>query len=430
MQLKISVKRLLSNIVDLTCFFICYIILNLTAGLDSNITASVYFIFVSFIICFIIPLVVFSNTIGKLIFNLHWNQQKEKKHLIIIKYVIYYLSVAPEFSIISFIANIPFLKMSNYSVLSLQISASILVVDLIIFIFSLGKYHLLDYMFNLQIIGLSFKKTPLKSLSIHLLFWWFFIVINLAFIKWDLSVKGINDAIIEDVYFENFPDDLYYGNKPFVVKKKSDNVFIPSDMLSLLFDKEYDEKIIFLYLPFEIFNDKNERFQICKDLILQSIINDVFLDYKPKQTKVVLKTDKNGKFLEYYNYSYTYYFCKDAINWGIYGGIENDSSTIYKYINFINEVKNAQPVESRIIPIESSLSSNQLKIIANKAELIFNRVDFNDVKVRANMQLNFPPQRVLYRHNYWNIVGAELPILDDDTFFLKNARDEVSTKYF
>jgi len=44
------------------------------------------------------------------------------------------------------------------------------------------------------------------------------------------------------------------------------------------------------------------------------------------------------------------------------------------------------------------------------------------------MQLNFPPQPIIYRANYWNIINGEIPDYEDDIFYLKFSRDEISGK--
>ncbi|MBL0013006.1 MAG: hypothetical protein IPP30_04390 [Flavobacterium sp.] len=272
---------------------------------------------------------------------------------------------------------------------------------------------------------MEYIKRPLKSLSIILLFWSVLIFTNLAFLKKDISVRNLYSSISNDIYTENFPEDLFYGNKVFVVKRKSDTVFIPSDMLSFLFKKEYKQKLLFLSLPFEIFNSKEERFIICKELLLQSIRNDMFMQFHPKQTRITLRAFKKGNFLEYYNYTYTYYFNRDGY-WGLYGGIKNDSTMVDTYYSFIKQTK---AIKSEKISFQSTILSDKIMIRSKTAKLQFDKISFDETPQRGMMQLNFPPQNIIYRTNYWNIIdGSEFPDLEEDFFYLQFCRDEISSK--
>lgn len=347
--------------------------------------------------------------------------------LINIKYYLYFLAFFPGFSLISLFTNFPYFKINNYNLaISIQLLITISILDLIIFLFSLGKFHLLDYILNLKLENLEFKKKELKSLSIILLFWTIFIFTNLLFLKLDLTIKKVNDTVSKDIYFENFPEDMFYGNKPFIVKLKSDSVFITSDMLSFLFNKVYDQKVIYLNLPFEIFNSKEDRYKVCKDLLIQSMNNDIFTDYNPKQTKIVLRSFKEGYFLEYYSYNYTYYYSKEETSWGIYGGIKNDSLTVEKYTNFVNKV--IKQKNKKKITLNSTLYNNKYEININQDKIQFEKIHFNETEMKGMIQLNFPPQPIIYRANYWNIINGEIPDFEDDIFYLKFSRDEISNK--
>jgi hypothetical protein len=426
MQLITVIKRILSNIIDIILYLGLFILLNFITQIENNIDASLFLLFITYILYFGLPLFFVGNTIGKVLFGLKW---KNSGNLLIIniKYYIYFLTFFPGFSLVSLITNFPYFKIDNYNLaISIQLLITISILDFLVFLFSLGKYHLLDYVLNLKLENLEYKKKELKSLTIILLFWIIFIFTNLFFLKLDLTIKKVNDSVSKDIYFENFPEDMFYGNKPFIVKLKSDSVFITSDMFSFLFNKVYNQKVLYLNLPFEIFNSNEDRYKVCKDLLIQSMRNDIFTGYNPKQTKIVLRSFKEGHFLEYYSYNYTYYFNNVESSWGIYGGIKNDSLTVNKYNNFVNNVSKQK--NKKNINLHSTLYNNKYVININKDEIQFEKIHFDEVEMKGMMQLNFPPQSIIYRANYWNIISGEIQDLEDDIFYLKFSRDEISGK--
>lgn len=426
MQLTTVIKRILSNIIDIILYLGLFILLNFITHIENNIDASLFLLFITFILYFGLPLFFIGNTLGKIFLGLKWKNSANIL-LINIKYYVYFLAFFPGFSLVSLFTNFPYFKIDNYNLaISIQLLITIAILDFLTFLFSLGKFHLLDYILNLKLENLDYKKKELKSLTIVLLFWTIFIFTNLFFLKLDLTIKKVNDSVSKDIYFENFPEDMFYGNKPFIVKLKSDSVFITSDMLSFLFNKVYDQKVIYLNLPYEIFNSKEDRYKVCKDLLIQSMHNDIFTDYDPKQTKIVLRSFKEGCFLEYYSYNYTYYFNKGEYSWGIYGGIKNDSLTVEKYNTFVNKVNKQKSKKN--INLHSTLYNNKYVININEDKIKFEKINFNETEMKGMMQLNFPPQPIIYRANYWNIINGEIPDFEDNIFYLKFSRDEISGK--
>ena len=425
MHLINVLKRIASNLIDILLFLSGFIVLKLLSSENKSSEEAFYLIFASYILLFVPPLLTHGNIIGKLVMNLTYKSSKSK---IFLKYSIYLLAFFPGFSIISTITDFPYFQASNYNIaISIQLLITLSLLNLIVFLLSAGKYHILDYLLNIQICGLEFNKKPLKSLTIALLFWSILVFTNLAFLKKDISVERVFNSLSKEVYNENFPEDLFYGNKIFVVRRKYDGVFIPSDMFSFLFRKEYDQKLLFLTVPFEVFNSKEDRFAICKELLLQSGYNDIFAGYKPKQTRITLRTFKDGDFLEYYSYSYTYYFNEDNGVWGIYGGIKNDSTMIDSYSSF---VVNIPRNKTRTVNFESTIYTNKYIIKHENAELNFEVIPFEVAPMKGSMQMNFPPQNIIYRGNYWNVVdGSEITDMDDDYYYLKFCRDEISSKY-
>ncbi|WP_123855447.1 hypothetical protein [Chryseobacterium shandongense] len=372
------------------------------------------------------------NSIGKAIVNISWYNSSYKKHLLLFKYIFYFLFFIPNFSLISALTNFPFLINFGYDkILSIQLAVSLILIDLIMFLSSCGRYHAIDYILDIKINGMHYNKLPLVSLSYFLSFLGCFLTLNFTCHRYNFDFQNLNRSLSKEIYWEHYSEDLYHGNKPMIVKKKSDEVFTPSEILSFLFHKEYNQKIIYLILPEKVFNSADDRKKICYNLIDESITNDIFKSYKPIQTKIVLTTIKEGNFFEYYNYSYTYFFDRNLSELGVYGGIIGDSLTPEKYFNFVKKVigKKGFPTtdkKTKYYDLKASLSKDNYNIFIENEKLSFKLIRFEDVEKKANFQLNFPPQSVIYRSHYFNLTDGNFQV-DDNLYYLKFARDSISS---
>lgn len=439
MHLKIVLKRLLSNKIDFILFLSTYLLLVYLSEINRTQSNLIYVTLVAFILYFTVPILTINNTFGKAILKIEWKNSENVKHLLLFKYIFYFTFFIPSFSLVSTITNFPYLNNTEYDkILTIQLVSSLIIINIIILIIGLGKYHALDYILNLEIKYLEYSRKPLLSLFYMLLFVSSFIILSFISYRFNISFQKINNTFAKEVYWENFSDDLFHGNKPMVIKKKSNEVFTPSETLSFLFNKEFNQKTIYLMIPEKIFYSTSDRKAICYNLLRESIDNDIFYNFDPSQTKIVLTTIKEGYFFEYYNYSYTYYFDKNFPDLGIYGGIIGDSLTPTKYLNFVKSVKLKQnslseafkhtKKEKKFYALKASLNYKQYNIFVEDVKISFDFIRFEDVKMKTNMQLNFPPQSVIYRTNFFNIVGDDLQI-DDNIYYLKFARDEISNEY-
>lgn len=451
MLLKTIFKRVLSNFIDLILFILIYIILGYISNFERTENNMNYILFVTFILYFIIPIIIVKNTFGKLLLNVSWLDNSKTKYFLALKYSIYFLFFAPKFSLISLLANIPIINASNYDkLLSIQFFCTFLTLDIIIYLLSKGKYHIVDYIFNLQIKNLSYQKNELKSLSIILSFVSIFFIINITCFRFNLSFQNINNSISKDIYNERFPIDKFYGSRILVIKQKTSQIILPNNMLSFLFEKEYNQKILFLYLPYNIFNSTVERKRICYELINQSLTNDFFSEFKPEQTKIVLTTIKEGYFFEDYDYRYTYYYSHKIPQWGIYSGIKADSAIIKDYVNFVTGIENDNNEKLKLIlkkskknikknfEIEDELKfvhfnsviyCDRLEISSKKNKLTLKKIDFNKADLQGNFQLNFPVQSLNSRVHFFNILSNQTFENDENVYNLIFARKEISDKY-
>lgn len=439
MHLKIILKRILSNTIDLILFLSTYLLLINLSGINRIQSNLIYITIVTFILYFIVPILSINNTFGKAILNLEWKKRKNIKHLLLFKYIFYFTFFIPSFSLISAMSNFPYFKNFGYDrILTSQLISSFIIINIIIFFISLGRYHVLDYILNLEIKNLEYNKRPLLSLLYTLLFISSFIILSFICYGFNINFQKLNNSFAKEVYWENYSDDLFHGSKPMIIKKKSDEVFTPSETLGFLFNREFNQKIIYLMVPEKILNSASDRKAICYNLLYESIDNDIFYNFKPSQTKIVLTTIKEGFFFEYYNYSYTYYFDKNLPDLGIYGGVNGDSLTQKKYLDFVKNITSKQITlkealqntnkEKRYYRLKTTLSDKQYNIFVEDEKLTFDLIRFEDVKKKTNVQLNFPPQSIIYRTNFFNLVGDDL-LMDDNVYYLKYARDEISNKY-
>ena len=332
-------KRLLSNLIDFIIYIIIFFILFKISGLETNTNHLYYFYFISFVITFIFPVFLIKNTIGKKITKLEWEDKTNLKLKLFTKYTLYYLAVAPSFSILSAISSFPLLNpvIGDFDkILSVQLFFALVITDIIVFIASLGKYHIIDYIINLNLSNYNFKRKPMRFLFSLYLYFSIFFLFNLYSYKYNLSFSSIGNSFSSSMYKEQYPADLFYGNSVFSLKEKSDGVFSPTNPLSFIYKQKLSQKTLYLNVPTQIFKSESERKSICLNLIMQSYRNDLFSDFKPEQTRIVLSNIEQGMFLEYYNYFYIYYFDNDLIEWNVYGGIEADSITMKNYIDFNN----------------------------------------------------------------------------------------------
>jgi len=194
------IKRLLGNIIDFLVYIIVFFILFKMSGLETDTNHLYYFYFISFVFTFLLPIILINNTIGKQLLKLKWKNSQDLKLKLGLKYTFYYLSVAPSFSILSAISSFPLLNpaFGNFDkILSFKILIVYTITDLIVFILSFGKFHIIDYLFKLDLDGYSFYKKPIKFLYITYLFFGLLIISNLYSYKYDLTFSSIENSIIQ-----------------------------------------------------------------------------------------------------------------------------------------------------------------------------------------------------------------------------------------
>lgn len=456
------IKRLLGNLLDFLIYIIIFFILFKMSGLETDSNHLYYFYFISFVITFIFPVITIKNTIGKKLLKLEWENNAAIKLKLSTKYFIYYLAVAPSFSIFSAISSFPLLNplFNNFDkIIVIQFAIAYVITDIIVFLFGLGKYHILDYLFNINLNNHPFSKKPFKFLGVIYLFFGLFFVLNLYVYKYSFTFSNFENSISSTLEKEHYPSDQYYGSYVFTVNEKSDGVFKPTKPFTFLFNQKLQQKTLYVNLPKEVFNSENERKSICLNLLVQSITNDLFSDLKPEQTRIVLSNIERGIFLEYYNYFYIYYFDNDLVKWNVYGGIEADSITMKNYLNFnynynksiLNKQENIEKkynltwkelIEKSEIDsllnneiknvfnanLSSELYYDRLKITNDTNYIEFKKIEFKDTKLNGYMNFNFPISDLQQRVNLTNLVNGKAFEYDENVDYLKLLREETTNK--
>lgn len=437
-------KRLLSNCIDFLIFVTLFFLIFKISSLETKVAHLTFFFTTAFLTVFILPVIYLGNTIGKTILNIYWLNSQFIKSKLILKYTLYFTSVLPSFSFISCIFSFPYFKIKDSnSLLVINVSTffAFILTDIVFFVFSLGKFHILDYLLNLKIKGLIFKKNKWVSLGyIFCFFGLLFLAMVLSF-RYNVSTTSLNQSINESSYKEYFPNDKFYGNNVLVMRNNSNSVFTISRPISFIFEQKLGQKTLYLELPEIAFNSEHERYRICVDLIKYSLVNDIFFEYEPAQTRIVLDRFRQGVFLETYDYRYIYYY--DNVNsiWGIHGGIKPDSLTFNKYISFVNRchqdeiprierktdlkwseiVKKANSdsaFRSRIedmfgTTVLSTLTSSNLLLAVDSAQLLLSKINFSDAPLRGYVRWNFPPTEYARQVKFKNFLTEKILEIDE-----------------
>lgn len=450
-------RRLLSNIIDFILYLVTFFLIFKVSGLDANRDNFYFLIFISFVVIFILPVLSFSNTIGKRILKLHWEESKGIKTKLLFKYFIYFLILNPSLSIVAAITSLPIFKEStinNDLLFNINIFVASIVSHLLFFFITKGRCHILDYYLKSYLTGYSFKKRLSVSLGIIFLFSGSFFLARIYEYKGNISHSIIDNVFFSRFIKEQYPEDSFYGNRVYTMRKESTDIFTPADPFSFFFKRMNKQKIIFLNLPQDVLKSDSQRRSICYDLILKSSANNLYNDYSPIQTKIVLTSYKLGHFLESYKYTYVYYFEDNIMEWGVYGGIKMDSTSAENYVNFINshnrsrrkkiekkfnlmwkEIVNKaeydndfknELIQSYGVSLKPELYKNSIKIYLDTVSLKLNKISFEDVELTGWMGLQFPIRFKTEEHQFYNfLVKGGIPEYDQNVIYLSHLRDLV-----
>ncbi len=453
-------RRLISNLVDFLIFIILAIVLIKSTNSLNNVDAVRYFYFVTFILVFVIPIMTMGNTFGKKILQLRWELSDTLKIRLITKYLLYYITFISSISFVELINDAPFLNNGLFQIdkmFQFRLLVSIIITDVIAFTLSLGKYHIIDYILNIQIASSLFKKSHSKLLGISFLLGSLIILSGIFTHKINFDTATLNQLVNDQLFFENYPKDFVNSKYCFTTKKRSAYLVCPSKPMSFMNSVELKQKTIYLNVPANVFNEESERYSLCEEVLKQSWTNDIYANYEPDQIRLILYNSEPGFFYEYYINHYIYYYDNNIPQWGIYAGIQADSITAENYLDFTNTYINS--VNDKINRYETILNNDYSKklnldsannllneelsqtyyftttnesviITVDSSSLELNRVDFSDAELMGYFGFNFPFQSMDKRALIDMFSNNEIVEMDFNLDYLIYIRNETTNKVF
>lgn len=454
------IRRLLSNILDLGLFLVTVILLFNCSGLEVTKDNGDFVSSLSFFLVFITPLLVTGNTIGKSIVKLDWQSSPHVRLKLIVKYFMYFSILLPSFSIPSAILSLPIFTpelVLQYQGYSVNLFIAIVITDVFVFVITLGRAHLLDYLFNLSLLNKTAWRNVVTQLAIIYMLVGSSFILSIYQYKYKFGMSALRNTLKSAIFTEHYPADLFYGRRVLVLRETTPDLVSPSVMTSILFPVNLRLKTLHIFLPDHAFISGTERYRVCKDLLHYSELNDLFRDDKPTQTRIVIWNIRNGKFLEKYTQYYTYYYDNSHYNWGLYGGISTDSISANNYAKFTenvmpNRVKRIEEstgltrqqiadrmdkdnvFKKKIISeltstVILSMRHNYADITMERCTLTLKKIHFDSTKPVGSMSYNYP---IIDSSNMVYILGLfsdRISDLDPNHAYLIRLRDETTGKY-
>lgn len=360
-------KRILSNIIDLTIsIIVLFIVIKFTKIGKINYFHEAIFIFI-YCTVYLLPIALIKNTFGKKILKLEWQPNNFLRSRLFIKYLSYLIIFGISNSLFNIIQEFPNSKaIYNQKPLnSLYLSFSLIISDSLIFLLSIGKYHFLDFLLNIQINNYKYIQKPKKYLLFSLLFLVVFVGITTYSYHSNFSYSNnmvhLSNAVIEEPY----PKDLLYGEKVISYIIDSEGVLSPSNPYSFIYENLLSQKTLLVHIPFNAFNSLQERERICLELIKRSVRNDYYFNNSPDQTRIILSSFDDGYFLNKLEYYYIYYFDNKLPEYGIYGGFIADSTKINEYDDLSKNFSKKLHIAYNGIKDTSNISYNDFLIKLN-----------------------------------------------------------------
>lgn len=345
----IFLKRIIGFIIDLILFLIfCEIIFFLFKLTKVEQSTDLIF-FCSYFSVFIIPILLFQNTLsGKILkLEIHRINKSSLRLSLLLKSCLYYcIYFKVGGSLFIVLENV----LKDFTILTINswtyffICAVFFISNTIIFIISRGAYNLLDYLLKIRYKPNTISN-PHATYKITFLISAVYIILTVVVYRFRLDrlVKTINSEVIDTFTSEYYPiDDLgNYLQEHFIISKisKTNNIVTLSDPTSLYLNNLLIKKDIIVVASDLCYNDNNIRKVFCHKLLYYSLINDLNNQNSPEQTQITLYYRNRKSFFIYFTGVYKYYYDNKNPNAGIYGGI-NRQDLINIYTSIQNDYVN------------------------------------------------------------------------------------------
>ncbi|NHE59961.1 hypothetical protein [Cyclobacterium plantarum] len=177
---------------------------------------------------------------------------------------------------------------------SFRLEIVFLVVFIFCFLFSLGRFNLIDYILNIKVKSKEYKKTPIKNLIIYgsiLLLLLFSSSIEFLLSPtdgFDQYRNRIGNVFATEYFPKERISDFMAIKVPIVTIEKTNNIVTISDFSSIFLNRSLKQKSIKVLVNNKIHNSVKLREELCNKLIAFSKFNDIIFNNKIYQTRIIL----------------------------------------------------------------------------------------------------------------------------------------------
>jgi len=325
------IKRIIASLINI------FIFLAITLGLYPLLNllrievAPKYFLFIVFCIVFFIPIIKLKSTIG----NKITNTKPSDYNKLLVKYLLYYIIVSgiwgSYINIFNSILNINIFQNLSSGLLLFALLITFLIIMVSLFLFSGGKFNLIDFILKLSYDQKDFSRNIYLTLSTWFLSFYIVMFLGISIKKnfvyefFESMLNPSNGAIS----YAYFPSDIFDDFSPFQIVKYNWNneILTFSDESSFFQDRYLQQKTVYCIINKSTFESPLKRYELCIHLKYYSQIDDVFNDNEtnPDQTKYVLIYNKPQTFFSVKTYLFKYFYDNQNPKHGIYGGVNLDS---------------------------------------------------------------------------------------------------------
>lgn len=323
-------KKIISSLIDLAILLGCILVIYPLLSIFNIEFEQKYFLLITFTIAYFIPIIFLKNTLGKTIFKIQINSSTK----LLFKYLIYYIIFSGV--VANVIGLIIELTPLNYRPIQIQVHLlyalfSCIIVNILFFVFSLGKYSLIDFLLNLNYLNVTYK----RSKYLYLLSWLSILLLTTVFeVSGETSFfsKYLNQFINSNLnynYTKYFPKEKFDDYSYFQIEKIENNDMVLSFSNRESFYKSYllTQKTIYALINKSTFENADKRLEFCHLINIYSDINDFFNfnDIEIDQTRFVLIYIKPETYFSHKSYTFYYYYDNKNPKFSYYGGVESDS---------------------------------------------------------------------------------------------------------
>ena len=430
------IKRLIATIIDCVISIIITFLLSWILSQSRIVLGHTQIISIVFCFSIFIPIFYLKNTIGYKVLSINVDSYKK----LLGKYFVYYLLLSGLFEqmlqVVFIILSVN-LTINIREILfdvSLCIQISIILIGFITFIFSWGKFNLLDFILNIKFNGICYN----RSSELKLIYWFSTIYLTTFLSIYNYSFTKIIPSLYNERYnfLAYFPIEIFneYSYFQFEIYDENNDIISPNVKKSYFCRPLLREKTIYANINKSTFESEAKRITLCYLLCHYSNINQIFSEIEAvDNTQIILSYDEPFLLLGRKTYTYRYYYENGYIN----GGIEIDKLDCFyrTHIDFfektVGQIKAINP-DSVLYKIEKKELTSwkfseihklflayQNDSLAPPKMLITARIPFQEVKPIVKIEASFP----LYCYHAINF-GDELFTLDVDMNYINYLKND------